>query len=208
MSWFPDYQPVENSDLSDASFLAAGRALHICHLFENQCKWVLQTGEVSASLKENKEISFKEAWSNFKDRWLAQTVKSLGQLSGITDNDVATLEEAVAARNYIAHESTLFFHSQVKWLTIATVKKLRFEVQRLSKGTSLTSLWSYEIENREPGPRGIFYEYPKLVDDWCFGHLKFLLEENENHPELNRAEAVLLEYENVKNSKKKKASQS
>jgi|GEM_PF-6548310 len=208
MSWFPNYQPVENSDLSDATSLAAGRALHICHLFESQCKWVLQVGEVSDSLIENNEITLKEAWSNFKDRWLAQTVKSLGQLSGITDKDVATLEEAVAARNYIAHESTLFFHGRSTWLTIATVKKLRLEVQRLSKGTSLTSLWSYEIENREPGPRGIFNEYPKLADAWCFGHLKSLLEENENHPELNRAEAILLEYENVKNSKKKKADQS
>ena len=208
MSWFPNYQLVENPDLSDAASLAAGRALHICHLFESQCKWVLQVGEVSDSLKENKEITFKEAWSNFKDRWLAQTVKSLGQLSGITDNDIATLEEAVAARNYIAHESTLFFHGRSKWLTIATLKKLRLEVQRLSKGTSLTSLWSYEIENREPGPRGIFNEYPRLTDDWCFGHLKSLLEENENHPELGRAEAILLEYKNVKNSKKKKAAQS
>lgn len=204
MSWFPNYQSIENPELSDAASLAAGRALHICHLFESECKWVLQVGEVATSLETNKEVSFKEAWANFKDRWLAQTVKSLGQLSGISENDITTLEEAVAARNYIAHESTLFFHGN-KWLTIATLKKLRLEVQRLSKGTSLTSLWSYEIENREPGPKGIFNDYPKLVDDWCFGHLQSLLEENQDHPELKKAEAILLEYKNVQGSKKKKA---
>jgi hypothetical protein len=205
MSWFPNYQPIENSDLSDAASIASGRALHICHLFESQCKWVLQVGEVSTSLEINKELSFKEAWENFKDRWLAQTVKSLGQLSGISDNDITTLEEAVAARNYIAHEGAIFFHGRSTWLTIAALKKLRLEVQRLSKGTSLTSLWSYEIENREPGPRGIFSDYPKLVDDWCFGHLQSLLDENQDHPEVKKAEAVLQDYKYIKDSRKKKA---
>ncbi len=205
MSWFPNYQPIENPDLSNAVSVASGRSLHICHLFESQCKWILQVGEVATSLETNKEVSFKEAWANFKDRWLAQTVKSLGQLSGISDSDIATLEEAVAARNYIAHEGTLFFHGRSTWLTIAALKKLRLEVYRLSKGANLTSLWSYEIENREPGPRGIFNDYPKLVDGWCFGHLQSLLEENKDHPEVKKAEDILLEYKNIKGSKKEKA---
>lgn len=53
--------------------------------------------------------------------------------------------------------------------------------------------WENKIEEKELGPWGIFHDYPKMVDEWVFGHVKSLLEESENRPELAKTEASLLE---------------
>lgn len=206
MSWFPNYQQLEHSKLSNAAFLATGRALHICHRFESTCKWVLQVGEAVDFLDKNDGASLKDAFDDFKTRWLAKTIESLGQFNDIKESDIDLLRDAADARNYIAHEATLFFDADNQWLTIARLKRLRHEVERLSKGANIAFLWSYEIENRELGPVSIFQNYPKLVDDWVFGDLKNLLEDQENHPDFLKAEKTLSEYDQAMDKRKKKVS--
>ena len=205
MSWFPNYQQKGDSEISNAAFLAAGRALHICHLFESSCKWALQVGEAVDFLDKNEGSNLKEAFESLKNKLLKQTIKSLDQFDDIDGNDINILIEAADARNYIAHEATLFFGGDNKWLTIARLKRLRQEVERLAKGANIAFLWSYEIENKEPGPRVIFQNYPQMVDDWIFADLKNLLEEQENHPDFLKAEKTLLEYDQTMNKRKKKA---
>jgi hypothetical protein len=202
MSWFPNYQSLEDTELSNAAFLAMGKALHICHLFESTCKWVLQVDEAVGFMKKNEEASLKDAFDNFKEKWLSQTIKSLGQINDIKENDIDLLKEAVEARNYIAHEGSLFFAAGNRWLTIARLKRLRREVERLAKGANIAFLWSYEIENRRPGPKTFFEGYPKLVEGWVFGDLIDLLNHQESHPSLLKAEKSLLEYDQTMNKRK------
>lgn len=193
MSWFPDYLNFRHSELSDAAALAAGRALHICQHFESASKFVLLMADACDYISHNKDATLEETFDNCKDKWLAQTIKSLCSHINIKENIIKDLENAVNARNYIAHKGTSFFHSQNKWLIIAALKKLRSEFQRMIRGANQVFLWSYEIKEKEPGPRGFFNDYPKMVDEWVFGHIKSLLEESENHPELVKAEASLKE---------------
>ena len=142
-------------------------------------------------------MPFLEAFNAVvKERFLHGTIRKLGNLPETTEQELRVLEQAKDARNYIAHEGAMFFASSSKWLIIARLKMLREEVSHLAHGANLVSLWSYEIENREPGPRwDIFSEYPEMVDRWVFGDLLKVIEELGDCPEVKRSEELLQGYE-------------
>jgi hypothetical protein len=194
MSWFPNYLPLPEPELSDAALLSVGKALHVANSFEANCKHVLEVAEAASYIEERPDASILEAFNAIiQASFLDGTIKRLGQLSDITASDISLLQRAKDARNFIAHEGAMFFSSR-KGLIIARLKVLREEVLHLAHGANLVSLWSYEIENREPGPRGIFEEYPKMVDRWVFGHVADVIDILYEHPEVQRAEAGLLEW--------------
>lgn len=206
MNWYPNYikDDQEISALSNAALLATGKALHICNRFESTCKWVFQVAESIGYLQKNEGASLQEAFSNFKEKFLHGTIKGLGEISEIKKEELDTLERAKDARNYIAHESALFFAgTEKKGLIFARLKKLREEVQILAHGANLVFLWSYEIEHRELGPREIFKNYPDMVDNWVFGHIAKQMEVFESHSEVEKAEALLQKYFKKPNHKTK-----
>jgi hypothetical protein len=202
MSWFPNYLPLPEPELSDAALLAVGKALHVANNFEMNCRHVLEVADAVSYIQDHEGTSALDAFhAIIKARFLDGTIKRLGQLSDITEKDVSLLERAKEARNFIAHEGAIFFSSG-KWLIIAQLKALRTEVRHLAHGANLVSLWSYEIENRKSGPRGIFDEYPEMVDRWVFGHVADIVDILSQHAEVQRAEAVLLEWQKFLNRRK------
>lgn len=195
MSWFLNYQSKPDSELSKAAFLAAGKALFVAIDFEGTCKHVLRVFEITNYLQEKTGASILdlEAFTAvIKERFLHGTIKELGK--DITEEHIAILERAKDARNFIAHEGAAYFDSTNQWLIIARLKTLREEVKHLTQGANLVSLWSYEIENKEPGPRRFFKEYPKTVDQWVFGHVVESIEKFSDHPKVKRAEEMLSEW--------------
>jgi hypothetical protein len=203
MNWFPNYLPLPEPELSDAALLAVGKALHVANNFEANCRHVLEVADAVSYMQDHEGISIVDAFNAIiKARFLGGTIKHLGQLSDITEKDISLLERAKEARNFVAHEGAIFCSSS-KWLIIAQLKALRKEVLHLAHGANLVSLWSYEIENREPGPRGIFDEYPKMVDRWVFGHVVDVVDILCEHPEVQRAEGALLEWQKYVNRRKR-----
>lgn len=194
MSWFPNCLPSPEPELSAAAFLAVGKALHIANNFEAGCRHVLEIAQISSYIQEHDGASVLDALDAImRACFLDGTIKRLGQFSDITGNDISLLQRAKDARNFIAHEGAMFFSSG-KSLIVARLKALRKEVVHLAHGANLVSLWSYEIENREPGPRDIFAQYPKMVDDWVFGHVAEVIEAFGDDPKVQRAEEGLLEW--------------
>jgi hypothetical protein len=195
MSWFPNRLAEPEPELSAAAFLAAGKALHIANNFEAICKHVLRVAEMASYLEDNADASLSDAFAVPKERLLDGTIKRLGQFPDITEEHLCILQRTKDARNFIAHEGALF-SSGGRWLIVARLKALRQEVAHLAHGANLVSLWSYEIENKGPGPIFFFHEYPKLVDDWVFGHVRDTIELLGDHPEVLRDEEELRQWTN------------
>lgn len=103
MSWFPNYQPVKNKELSEAALLAIGKAILIANEFEANCKYVLQIVQVDSYLRENGGRILEAFNAVFKKQLLAGTIKDLGVYGDITAQDIIVLERAKDARNYLAH---------------------------------------------------------------------------------------------------------
>src|SRR5690242_13073592 len=103
-----------------------------------------------------------------KVHFLNGTIKQLRQFPEVTAAHISALERAKDARNYIAHESAIFFETSARYLVIARLKRLREQVSHLAHGSNLVHSWSYEIGHRRPPPRDIFPQYPKIIDQWVF----------------------------------------
>ncbi len=150
--------------------------------------------KITRRLRDEPGVSVLEALNGvIKERFLHGTIKELGK--DITQEDIAILERAKDARNFIAHEGAAYFGSTNQWMIIARLKKLREEVKHLAHGANLVSSWSYEIGNREPAPGRFVKNYPKIVDQWVFGHAVEAIEKFSDHPKVKRAEEQLLEWD-------------
>ncbi|MEW5902734.1 MAG: hypothetical protein AB1722_00130 [Pseudomonadota bacterium] len=171
MPWSLDYQPPKEPALLDQLFLAAGKALYLASSFEAKCQLLLRimkivrhyesTGDTSATSKLAKVL---------KEKMLGPTIMELNTIATLTEKDLAIFQRGKDARNYIAHEST-----QLGPLSSTSAKsihekliRLRVELEALAMADNLISVWLYEIDEKEPAPRGIQSAYHEWVFQWVF----------------------------------------
>jgi hypothetical protein len=172
MGWSLDYLKVKEPELLDEIFLAIGKALYLATAFERKCRWVLCLVKLTEDFDQSGEISAMRALvPAMKDKLLGQTIAGMKKFPDFSADDVALLERAKDARNFIAHESAeIGSLSGVSAEHIfEQLERLRNEVEALTAGDNLISRWVYEIENRERAPREIQEQYPRWVQQWIFG---------------------------------------
>jgi hypothetical protein len=169
--WSLDYQPPKEPALLDQLFLAVGKALYLASAFEAKCQFLLRimkivrhyecTGDTSATAELAKVL---------KEKMLGPTIRELNTITEFTEKDLAIFQRGKDARNYIAHES-----AQLGPLSSTSAKsinekltRLRVELEALATADNLISVWLYEIDEKEPAPRGIQSAYHEWVFQWVF----------------------------------------
>ena len=172
MGWSLGCQPFKEPELLDRFLLAAGKSLCLATAYERKCRFILRimdivqhyedTGDSSASLKLAMTL---------KDKMLAQTVKGMSCYSVLSESEVALLERAKDARNFIAQESTAtgLVNSASREVIMSLYDQLRQEVEALVAGDNIVSRMVYEIEEKEPAPKYIYEAYSSKITDWVFG---------------------------------------
>lgn len=164
--------PPREPELLDQFFLSVGKALYLASAFESKCQWVLRIVKMATHFEHTNDASATiELTKAMKDKLLGPTLKELKGFPEFTAADVAKLERAKDARNYIAHESTEIgsLSSASEKVLRGRTERLRMELSALASGDNLVSAWVYEISEKEPAPRGIQTEYPEWVSHWVFG---------------------------------------
>ena len=182
MGWALGYQELKQPELLDEFFLITGKALYLASGFEAKCKYVLRVINETEYFKKDGNISDAEViieglkatllLPTIRDKLLGPTIRDMGGFPDFDADDVALLERAKDARNFIAHESTnLGWHlSDVSARHIRdNLVRLRREVEALIAGDNFISRWVFEIEHRESAPFGIQKEYRQSVLQWIFG---------------------------------------
>lgn len=107
-----------------------------------------------------------------KAKLLGPTIRDMSEFPDFDAGDVALLERAKNARNFIAHES-----ANLGWpLSDVSARhihdnlvRLRREVEALTAGDNFISRWVFEIEHKETAPWGIQQAYPQWIQQWIFG---------------------------------------
>jgi hypothetical protein len=173
MGWSLSYQLPREPKLVDEFFLTIGKALYLASAFEGKCKWVLRLVNLAQYVEQGGDLSATEALTTvLQEKFLGPTIKDMQRLPDFSLHDVALLERAKNARNFIAHESANIGRplSSVSARHIhEQLARLRSEVEALTAGDNLISRWVFEIEEKEPAPPGIQDAYPGWVQQWIFG---------------------------------------
>ena len=172
MGWSLSYHPPKEAALLDEFFLAVGKALYLANAFESKCRFVLRTAKLVQHFEETDDASATMEFAKIlKDKMLGQTISELKGFPEIRPDDIAVVEKAKDARNFIAHEGASFGYvdsASAKHIK-EQLEHLRREVAVLTAGDNVVSRWVYEIEEKEPAPRLIQEAYPKWVEQWVFG---------------------------------------
>ena len=171
MGWSLSYQSPKEPELLEQFFVTIGKALYIANQFEAKChnvlrisnllKYAKQTNDLDAAIRLVKEL---------REPMLANALAALISPLRISPEQVAILEKAKDARNFIAHEG-----AAIGPVYLATSKiierrlgELRDSVSHLADGDNLVSRWIYEIEEKEAAPRSFYEEYPSMLLAWVF----------------------------------------
>jgi len=147
------YRSAKEPVLLDEFFLALGKSLYLANAFESKCRFLLRITKLARHFTETNDASASIELANaFKEPMLGQTIQQLAGLFRIQPNDIALLEGAKDARNFIAHEGGNLGHA---WTASANdiqdqFERLRREVADLIGGDNVVSRWLYEIEERSP----------------------------------------------------------
>jgi len=173
MGWSLDYRGVKEPELLDEFLLAVGKALCVASAFERKCQWVLRMVKLTDYLEEGGDTSraaVNALLAVTKDKFLGPTVGDMKGLPDFSADEVALLERAKDARNFIAHDSA----DIGTWASTKQIfeqrERLRNEVEALTAGDNVISCWIYRLENhKELGLPGIEEDYPRLVRQWIFG---------------------------------------
>ncbi len=154
--------------------MAAGKALYIANAFESKCRFVLKIAQLESYIEGRPEATLPDAIASLsKEKLLGPTIATLKLFPEVTSGEVALLEKARDARNFIAHEGAAFgyvFHVKEKHLR-EHLSKLRVAVSQLAQGDNVVSRWVYEIEEKEVAPRDFEFSYPVMVDTWVFNEV-------------------------------------
>lgn len=172
MGWSIDYLPIKQPELLEAFFLVVGKALYLANAFEAKCRFVLRVFKLAQLYEESGDASAVMSLAQaLKDRMLGQTINGLTNFPDINSEDIALLEKAKDARNFIAHEGANFgYLSSISAEEVhERVDRLRKEVGELAAGDNIVSRWVYEIEEKERAPLEIQKTYPERVRQWVFG---------------------------------------
>jgi len=158
MGWTLNYLVPKEPEYLDKFFLVIGKALYIATSFESKCQYVLRIAKLATHYETTGDASATMTLAEaMKDLLLGQTINNMKVLRYFTANDVAILERAKDARNFIAHESAdMGFLSSISTELInEKLSRLRRELEALVAGDNLVSKWIYAIEEKEPAPREI-----------------------------------------------------
>lgn len=173
MGWALSYQPLKQPKLLDEFFLIAGKALYLASSFEAKCRYVLRVINVKEYVEKGGDISDAEAVVLvLRAKLLGPTIRDMSGFPDFDAEDVALLERAKDARNFIAHESANLGWplSDVSAHHIhGNLVRLRREVENLTAGDSFISGWVFGIEQKEPAPQEVQQAYPQWVKRWIFG---------------------------------------
>jgi len=172
MGWSLGYSAPQEPQLIDEFLLAVGKCLYLASAFEGKCKQVLRMADIAILYEECENASAAMALANaLKDKMLSSTIKDMKAFPNFQVEDIAVLERAKDARNFIAHESASIgpLHDTSAQHIHERLARLRTELEALAAGDNLVSAWVYEIEEKEPAPRGIKAAYPNWVKNWVFG---------------------------------------
>lgn len=171
MAWTIGYHRVNDPLLVDDFFATLGRALYIAVEFESKCRHVLRIGRIVEHYEATGDSSAAFALvRSMKDKTLGPTISQLAHFTIAEGDEIAILERAKDARNYIAHEvAQLGMLSEIRPQSIHdALSRLRDEVTHLAAGDNIVSRWLYEIGEKEPAPSYIQREYHDMVQRWVF----------------------------------------
>ncbi|MFD5627163.1 hypothetical protein [Streptomyces sp. NPDC127072] len=181
MGWSLGYLKPREPRLLDALFLSAGKALHLANSFESKCQYVLRMANFAETAQSDPVLSLQEIIATLPpDKMLGGTLRDLSNTRlGSRASDFNLLDGARKARNFIAHEGASIgtvSGARLDDILEHTVR-LRASVSDLALGDNVVSQWCFHLD--EPGdslPRMLIDAYPKMVDDWVFGHFGGLLD--------------------------------
>jgi hypothetical protein len=143
MSWTLNHQQVTQPELLDAFFLAAGKDLCFANAFEAKCKYILRMINLTEYSSSGGDISESATLAKlFKSKQLGLTIKGVGTFPDFSPEDIALIERAKDARNFVAHGSAF-----LAWPITTTrarfiherINQLRSEVGHLVVGDNLVS---------------------------------------------------------------------
>lgn len=170
MGWSLTYREPRDPDRLDAFFRVVGKSLYIANEFEAKCRYVLRLVNVvqqyEATGDFNAALTLVHA---MKDKCLGPTLLALRSATS-SETDLRILERAKDARNFIAHECALLGElSLIRQQDLTDqLARLRKEVEQLAAGDNVISRWVYEINEKEPAPKGIQLNYVEAVVLWTF----------------------------------------
>jgi hypothetical protein len=180
MPWTLHLQPVRQP-WTDSALLTCGRALYVAQTFEKKCQSLVRFGEMAGRINADPAINLVDLIAQTPaDQLLARTLARLGQLLPDAQAQARTvLAPAREARNYIAHECADFeIHIERVDSLLEKMIRLRAEVANLAAGDNLISTWLHQVtERKESTPSLLIAAYPKMIDDWIFGPVLPLLEQ-------------------------------
>ncbi|MGH9426304.1 MAG: hypothetical protein ACRD2L_08380 [Terriglobia bacterium] len=120
MGWSLSHLPPPGPELVYAALMAAGKALYLANAFESKCRFVLHIAQLELHIETNPGATLPDAIASLsKEKLLGPTVAKLRLFPEVTSEDVALLEKARDARNFIAHDGAAFgymFHVREKHL--------------------------------------------------------------------------------------------
>lgn len=105
MSWSLSLLAPRETELLDALFLSAGRALHLANAYEDKRQYVLRVGNLITAHQADPVLTLEEVFAAVPaDKLLGGTLHSLAAHAMGQTMDMSTLHKAREARNFIAHE--------------------------------------------------------------------------------------------------------
>ncbi|MGC0327993.1 hypothetical protein RKD23_000983 [Streptomyces sp. SAI-170] len=181
MTWSLGHLPPREPELLDALFLSAGRSLHLANAFETKCRWIVRCiNLIEAHDAADPMATFEDIIAALpKDEMLGPTLRQLVVHMSVSAEPADILRRAREARNFIAHEGAgVGDISAVRDKHILVhAARLRTAVSDLATGDNIVSAWGYHLDEwREPLPWDLINAYPKMIDDWVFGHFGDLLD--------------------------------
>ncbi|MFE2033033.1 hypothetical protein ACFXBB_07175 [Streptomyces scopuliridis] len=179
MTWSLSRLPPRKPELLDALFLSAGRSLHLANAFEQKCRWIVRCINLVEMHREADPVAtFEDLVATLPaDKMLGPTLQRLVGRMDCSAETVDTLRRARLGRNVIAHEGAGIGNVSLarEDRILAHAARLRSAVSDLADGDNIVSQWGYRIEEpRGYLPHDLINAYPKMIDEWVFGHFEEL----------------------------------
>lgn len=173
MGWSLDWRlSVLDPEAVDCAMLAAGKALYLANEFEAKCSYVLRIANLAAWVEGNPEAHLADALAAVaQDKLLNPTLQALASILETREEEVALLNRARQARNFIAHHGGQvgFVPSVDQRRVDEYLDRLRAAVRDLVDGDNVISRWVYEVEEKQTAPASMVAAYPSLAERWIFG---------------------------------------
>jgi hypothetical protein len=171
MSWPLALIGPKDPELTDAALLAAGKALYLSNCFESGCYDILRVCRLLSYLDTHQPADWSEAvLAVSKKKLLHATIEELETFPVVGEEDVAILQKAREARNYLAHEGAFpgFIWCADTHHIQRHLETLRTTVADLAMGNHVVSGWRYEFDEQQPVGSTMAL-FPKLAVRWVFG---------------------------------------